>query len=116
MKEIDEKLKPTMCKSKDSVGDPRCSCTYGKIGWDNIYKDPPDPLMTGLNDLSLAYQRKRIYFWVPELMYNKYTSYFIYSFLPHMFCINCGDVKGNVILKGWNSCVRLPIILGSQAC
>lgn len=40
------------------------------------------------------YCRKRVYFWVPELMYG--------GRVKHVPCPDCGYVAGNVVRKCWN--------------
>ncbi|KAI3645112.1 hypothetical protein MP228_011276 [Amoeboaphelidium protococcarum] len=100
------KSRSSACNEKKAEPSP-CNChPYKDPGWQNIFVDAPDPLLCSSALQLESYCGIRTYFWVPELFYSK--------FVPHMPCPSCGDVKGFVHRKGWNSTDRIVMSLNRQ--
>jgi hypothetical protein len=71
-----------------------CPCVNKSVGWSQIYQDPPNPILESsaytVIDPGL-WQRKRVYFWIPE-------QFFVHH-VKHVYCPYC---KSMARRKGWN--------------
>lgn len=78
-----------------------CNCRPASLnhGMTDMWVHPPDPLMQRDQTSPIAYQRVKSFIWFIELL-------LAVQGIPHMPCIQCGCVGGEVVSQGWCKDVR----------